>query len=74
MSTPMFATCFIWVSFFDSEDGRKHVPSKRRLPLRELNDVVCQKVALFVTTVERISNPTKYWDINYGVAYIILDV
>lgn len=56
--------------FFDSEDGRKHVPSKRRLTLHELNDVVCQKV----TTVERISNPTKYCDMNYGVAYIILDV
>jgi hypothetical protein len=60
--------------FFDPEDKGKHVSLKRRLTLSELHEVVCQKLALFVMTTVRTSNPTMYWDINYGVAYVILDV
>jgi hypothetical protein len=48
--------------FIDPEDGgdRNYISPKRRLDFNVLQDVISQKIALFITAAERTSNPTSY--------------
>jgi hypothetical protein len=50
---------FLLGLFFNYEDGGD-VPPKPRQTLSRLNDVISQKIILFITTAVNISNPAKF--------------